>query len=515
MYKQEKVSNLGCIRQHTQIGENSMYETQIQPQKAGLYDLEIDNPSLYEQLGYKSHGKYRQIDIFIDLRKNNEKHSFQAKMHDISYRERSKNETSKRLVDRIQFATISLYNYNKITYHTNNQSEKAYVKKNKNITCTGHTFEIAQCKYLAVIDIDIDHEEKLDVSQRDQIRNSIIQLFQPAKQQDFEGCNVNLEDEQFMMEKYNQHRNVGLVKSARGGLHIYCNMGPYKLLQNSIVNVICTKDFSVDVFACVDAMSDRLMDEEIDVEDRNKTRRIVQPGTQIQKYRDSKRKPLSQEIKQKLQTGELRNPILTYQDLNNAYEKTNLAEIQDVFLILGFDIKVIQRDETKLEKILNRGQTSAVDCAKLVGNTVADGINGLEKCQMTKEQAEILVHGLDDTIIHTNHPHAEEELSLFTLCTYINGLRSIEGVDEDFINECYDYVEENCDYSLQAQTCFQAHRERNSEKQQSPYCLQGFIKKFKPEYYTQQFIPKLAAKKEILPKGLIRNIGVKQFVNNS
>ncbi|KAA6314761.1 MAG: hypothetical protein EZS28_055530, partial [Streblomastix strix] len=160
-------------------------------------------------------------------------------------------------------------------------TEFTYIKKNKNKTCTGHTLEIAQCKYLAVIDIDIDHEEKLDVSQRDTIRNSIIQLFQPAKQQDFEGCNVNPEDEQFMMEKYNQHRNVGLVKSARGGLHIYCNMGPYKLQQNSMVNVIVTKDFSVDVFACVDAMSDRLMDEEIDVEDRNKTRRIVQPGTQI------------------------------------------------------------------------------------------------------------------------------------------------------------------------------------------------------------------------------------------
>ncbi|KAA6387122.1 MAG: hypothetical protein EZS28_017352 [Streblomastix strix] len=140
------------------------------------------------------------------------------------------------------------------------------------------------------------------------------------------------------------------------------------------------------------------MDEEIDVEDRNKTRRIVQPGTQIQKYRDSKRKPLNPEIKQKLQTGELRNSILTYQDLNSAYEKTDLAEIQNVFLILGFDIKVIQRNETKLEKILNRGQTSA-----------ADGINGLEKCEMTKEQAEILVHGFDDIIIHTNHLHAEGE----------------------------------------------------------------------------------------------------------
>ncbi|KAA6394814.1 MAG: hypothetical protein EZS28_009657 [Streblomastix strix] len=297
MYKQEKVSNLGYFRKDTQIGEKSNDETQIQPQRAGLYDLELDNSSLYEQLGYKSRGKYGQIDLLIDLRKCNENRSFQAKTHDLSYRERSKNETSKRLVDRIQFATINLYNYNKIAFQTNNQSEQAQIKKNNNKTCAGHILEIAQCKYLAVIDIDIDYEEKLDDSERETIRNSIIQLFQPAKQQDFEDCGVNPEDEQFMMEKYNQHRNVGLVKSARGRLHIYCNIGPYKLQQNSMVNVIMTKDFSVDAFACVDAMSDRLVDEEIDVEDRNKTRRIVQPGTQIQKYRDSKRKPLNPEIK--------------------------------------------------------------------------------------------------------------------------------------------------------------------------------------------------------------------------
>ncbi|KAA6372571.1 MAG: hypothetical protein EZS28_031901 [Streblomastix strix] len=427
MFKQEKVSNLGFIRQDTQIGEKSKDETQIQPSRAGLYDLEIDNPLLYEQLGYKSQGKYAQLDLYIDLHKSDEKHSFQAKTHDLSYRERSKNETSKRLVDRIQFATINLYNYNKIAYQTNNQSEKAYIKKNKNKTCSGHTLEIAQCKYLAVIDIDIDHEEKLDVSQRDQIRNGIIQRFQPAKQpKDFEYYNTPA-DAEILMEKYNQHRNVGLVKSARGGLHIYCNMGPYKLHQNSMVSVIVTKDLSVDVFACVDTMSDRLMDEEIDVDDRNKTRRI----------RD---------------------------------EQTAQARRYEV---------------EKLEKILNRGQASAVD-----------GIYGKEKCEMTKEQAEILVHGLDDIIIHTNHPHAERELSLFTLCTYINGLRSIENVDENFINECYDYIEENCYQSSQAQICFQAHRERNSEKQQSPYCLLGFIKKYKPEYYAQQFIPQLASKKK-------------------
>ncbi|KAA6401918.1 MAG: hypothetical protein EZS28_002562 [Streblomastix strix] len=266
----------------------------------------------------------------MDLRRSSEKHVLSPKIHDLSFGKRSKNETSKSLVDRIQFVTINLYNFNKIAYQTNYQSEKAYAKKNKNNTCKGHTLEIAQYKNLAVIDIDIDHEEKLDVSQHDKIRNSIILLFYPAKQQDFEDQAINPTESQILLEKYNQRRNVGFVKSVRGVLHIYCNMCPLKLHQNFMANVIVTKDFSVDVFACVDAMSERQMDELIDVEERNKTRTIVQLGTQIQKYRDSKRKPLNPEIKSMSQTGELKNSLLTYQDLNNAYEKTDLAEKQDV-----------------------------------------------------------------------------------------------------------------------------------------------------------------------------------------
>ncbi|KAA6390940.1 MAG: hypothetical protein EZS28_013532 [Streblomastix strix] len=288
MYKQEKVSNLGYIRQDTQFGEKSNDETQIQPSIAGLFDLEIDDPFMYEYLAYKSHGKYGQLDLYKDLRKSGEKHQLSPKTHDISYRVRSKNETSQRLIDRIQFATINLYNYNKIAYQTNYQSEKAYSKKNKNKTCSGLTLEIVQCKYLAIIDMDVDHEEKLDVIQRDKIRNSIIYLFQLAKQQDFEDAFTNPTEAQILMEKCNQRRNVGLVKSARGGLHIYYNMSPLKLHQNSMVNVILTNDFSVDVFACVDAMSDRQMDELVDVDDRNKTRIIVQPGILIQNFENQR-----------------------------------------------------------------------------------------------------------------------------------------------------------------------------------------------------------------------------------
>ncbi|KAA6403513.1 MAG: hypothetical protein EZS28_000959 [Streblomastix strix] len=67
--------------------------------------------------------------------------------------------------------------------------------------------------------------------------------------------------------------------------------------QNSIVSVIVTKDFSVEVFACVDAMSERLIVEEIDVDDRNKPRKIVQSGTLIQKLSRFKEKTIKSKDK--------------------------------------------------------------------------------------------------------------------------------------------------------------------------------------------------------------------------
>jgi nickel-dependent lactate racemase len=43
--------------------------------------------------------------------------------------------------------------------------------------------------------------------------------------------------------------NVGLVKTAHGGLHVYCNLGNYKLPSNRCVKAIKTDNFDVDIFA--------------------------------------------------------------------------------------------------------------------------------------------------------------------------------------------------------------------------------------------------------------------------
>ncbi|KAA6371275.1 MAG: hypothetical protein EZS28_033199 [Streblomastix strix] len=43
--------------------------------------------------------------------------------------------------------------------------------------------------------------------------------------------------------------NVGLVKTAHGSLHIYCNRNLYRLPSNRNVKVAVTDSFDIDVFA--------------------------------------------------------------------------------------------------------------------------------------------------------------------------------------------------------------------------------------------------------------------------
>ncbi|KAA6375185.1 MAG: hypothetical protein EZS28_029290 [Streblomastix strix] len=73
---------------------------------------------------------------------------------------------------------------------------------------------------LCVIDIDI-HKDK-SIEEIDKIRKILIDSLPP---------------------------NVGLVKTAHGGLYIYCNRNNYRLPSNRNVKVAITDDFDIDVFA--------------------------------------------------------------------------------------------------------------------------------------------------------------------------------------------------------------------------------------------------------------------------
>ncbi|KAA6375575.1 MAG: hypothetical protein EZS28_028897 [Streblomastix strix] len=151
-------------------------------------------------------------------------------------------------------------------------SVEAYKQKHQYQERTGFVTNIAKCPFLAVVDIDID--KKLEDSAKKQIREEIVKKIQDS----------NL--------------NVGLVQTAHGGVHIYCNTGRIHLNNNSMVKVISTEKYDVDVFAC--AYPDNELpswdmlrmkyDDKVDPNDKDKIRKlrniVVQQQSNITNVKD-------------------------------------------------------------------------------------------------------------------------------------------------------------------------------------------------------------------------------------
>ncbi|KAA6364230.1 MAG: hypothetical protein EZS28_040244, partial [Streblomastix strix] len=136
--------------------------------------------------------------------------------------------TSQELTPRISEILIQLYDFKKFNDEItplDDDDEQEKPVKTRNIT--GKAINIADCPYLAIVDIDID--KKLSEEDINLIRNELIEKI------------------------YQSELNVALVKTGHGGLHIFCNMDPLILFAgNSMVKKITTEKYDVDIFACVD-----------------------------------------------------------------------------------------------------------------------------------------------------------------------------------------------------------------------------------------------------------------------
>ncbi|KAA6310477.1 MAG: hypothetical protein EZS28_056306, partial [Streblomastix strix] len=168
--------------------------------------------------------------------------------------------------------------------------------------------DISKCPYLAVVDIDVD--KKLDESNRKIIRDDILQQLNSIKS-----------------------LKVGLVQTAHGGIHIYCDMGKNKLRQNSMSGIIksqesntLNKRYGVDVFACVTPYNEEIQAKTL--------RWVVLPESRV-KDKDS-------------------DIELQYTDLNHMWNIPKLSDISKVFKALNFDMNLIldidKPKETKINK---------------------------------------------------------------------------------------------------------------------------------------------------------------------
>ncbi|KAA6382916.1 MAG: hypothetical protein EZS28_021556 [Streblomastix strix] len=241
--------------------------------------------------------------------------------------------------ERIKDAITPLYNYKK---HTDGK------KGSK----TGSAVDLGKCDdQLCVMDFDI--KKDLSDEKITEIRNQIIE---------------------------NLPSNVGLVKTAHGGLHVYLDRDGYPLKNNSQIKIIKTDNFDVDIFAHID----------------ENQRLVVLPKSTYRPQENNQRKTLK------------------YEDLNNMMEKKNLATLNDVLDIYGIDLGAQFEEEKPIIK--NDGKLR----------------------KMSKEFADLLVDGICHLQIHNDAQKVERETTLLCLFTGLNGLAFVEGLQEEEIKQYVD-----------------------------------------------------------------------------
>ncbi|KAA6394455.1 MAG: hypothetical protein EZS28_010022 [Streblomastix strix] len=330
--------------------------------------------------------------------------------------------------ERIKDAVTPLYNYKK---HTDGK------KGSK----TGSAVDLGKCDdQLCVMDFYI--KKDLSDEKITEIRNQIIE---------------------------NLPSNVGLVKTAHGGLHVYLDRDGYPLKNNSQIKIIKTDNFDVDIFAHID----------------ENQRLVVLPKSTYRPQENNQRKTLK------------------YEDLNNMMEKKNLATLNDVLDIYGIDLRAQFEEEKPI--INNDGKLR----------------------KMSKEFADLLVDGICHLQIHNDAQKVQREITLLCLFIGLNGLAFVEGLQEEEIKQ---YVEDAYN-KVQAQNNLTENAIQNWELKKSrfyskanPWVLQKIVKYHNPQYYIDIIKPYLAQQLQAAGDGnlynyilnwiafVIQNVGVKSEV---
>ncbi|KAA6363343.1 MAG: hypothetical protein EZS28_041130, partial [Streblomastix strix] len=321
---------------------------------------------------------------------------------------------------------------------------EAYKKEHQYQERTGLAVNIAKCPFLTIVDIDIN--KKLENSERSAIREEILSKIEDLK------------------------LNVGLVETAHGGLHIYCNTGCICLDNNSMVAVISNEKYAVDIFACAYPENDMPLWDQLrmkynDKVDRNDENKIGKLRNVVLPFSKIKDKSHDKSSHRNIATSE----ILEYNQLNQVFHMKNLNSLSDVFGSLNFDISVIKYKRKAYREIQEN----------------------VDNIDLTYEQAVILINGLENVIVHNYISDKDNnEASLFTLFLSINSLRKIPEVDEAFMNEIYDSIRELPGLTVKARENFDIKRKQlqtmqlKKNQEISIYCL--FISEISFISYTFQ-----------------------------
>lgn len=285
---------------------------------------------------------------------------------------------------------------------------KSYLKHDggNGRTTTGKALLMNKIKNLSVIDIDIN--KSFDEESKDRVRKNII-------------------------AKLNHHDVI--VKTASGGLHIYCNTDDFFVQSNRMIKCYSCNEFDIDLMSSFD---------------ENKRSLIVLPGSKVRK------------------SG--RDAIKQYTFVQGSFDSRIIRSLADV--LNDIDVKITIKQSLEIEKIIDDNKD----------NVISD------------ELATALINGLVGLEIHNDGANRciDDEITLFTLFQAINSL------PVKYVDEAYDNVRNKCKLTDNASMNFDKSMFRYSHLHSSPFVIVKILKRWNNEYYTEAIKPLLSVNDDII-----------------
>ncbi|KAA6394594.1 MAG: hypothetical protein EZS28_009877 [Streblomastix strix] len=315
---------------------------------------------------------------------------------------------SKTIIERVKDAMINTVNYTKI-----GQQEG----KKQQITGKLIDLSLMDEDNLCVVDIDI-HKDK-SIEEIDKLRQNLIDSLSP---------------------------NVGLVKTAHGGLHIYCNRNYYRLPSNRNIKVAVTDSFDIDVFAQMTKYK---------IENGQETKEIVQnrvvaPNTAIRETKNNQR------------------ITLKYEAVNDWENVSHFASLREILDKWNIDIEMSYKDYAQQRH------------DRIYGVQIND--EGTIE-QMNDELAQTCVDGLKNLDIHNYPQPINMEVSLLGIFCGLYGISNESIVAEGMKNiRQFNKLSTNVDKNY-------GQVSSNGERKPNPWILTKILRYHNKDYYEQIIQP--------------------------
>ncbi|KAA6375297.1 MAG: hypothetical protein EZS28_029176 [Streblomastix strix] len=324
---------------------------------------------------------------------------------------------SKTFMERVKNAMINAVNYTKIGQK---EGEKKLV--------TGKLIDLTLVEDGDLCVIDFDINKKLSIEETDKIRQNIIDTMLPA--------------------------NVGLVKTAHGGLHAYCNKDGYTLPSNRCAKCIVLDNIQIEIFGQMFKYKEHGGMEQKELAQN----RVVGPNSSFRETKNIKRETLK------------------YEAVNDWANMTYLASLREILDSWNVDIEIPFKD-----------YVDKVNMREFGLQITEEGTTD----KMNDEIAQACVNGSKNLEIHNYPQPINMEVSLLSVFSGLYGITNEQVRAEGMKNiRQYNKITPNADKNY-GQAAF------NGERKPNPWILTKILRYHNKDYYEWIIKPLLKQNYEV------------------